>query len=59
MSIPKRDVKSWLAKQALWQVYISTPKEISHPHYDVTKSNEQHQFDLLHVPHNIFEGSTY
>ena len=36
----KKDIKSWLAKQALWQVHIPPPKEIHHPHYDVTKPNE-------------------
>ena len=25
----------------------------------MAKSNEQHQFDLLYVPHNLFEGNTY
>ena len=30
-----------------------------HPHYDVTKPNEQHQFDLLYMPHNLFEGNMY
>ena len=58
-SMSKKDIKSWLAKQALWQVHIPPPKEIHHPHYDVTKPNEQHQFDLLYVPHNLFEGNTY
>ena len=29
------------------------------PHYDVIKPNEQHQFDLVHMPHNVFEGNTY
>ena len=57
--MPKKDIKSWLAKQALWQVHIPPPKEIHHPHYDVTKPNEQHQFDLLYMPHNLFEGNTY
>ena len=51
-SMSKKDIKSWLAKQALWQVHIPRPKEIHHPHYDVTKSNQQHQFDLLYMPHN-------
>ena len=55
----KKDIKSWLAKQALWPVHIPPPKEIHHPHYDVTKPNEQHQFDLLYMPHNLFEGNTY
>ena len=39
-SISKKDIKSWLAKETLWQVHILTPKEINHLHYDVTKSNE-------------------
>ena len=25
----------------------------------MTKPNEQHQFDLLYIPHNLFEGNTY
>ena len=58
-SMSKKDIKSWLAKQALWQVHIPPPKEIHHPHYDVTKPNEQHQFDLLYRSYNLFEGNTY
>ena len=57
-SMPRKDIRSWLEKQALWQVHIPLPKEIHHPHYDVTKPNEQHQFDLLHMPH-VFEGNMY
>ena len=34
-------------------------KEINHPHYYVAKPNEQHQFDLLYIPHNFFEPNTY
>ena len=55
----KKDIKSWLAKQALWQVHIPPPKEIHHPHYDVTKPNEQYQFDFLYMPYNLFEGNIY
>ena len=58
-SMSRKDIRSWLATQVLWQVHITTPKEINHPHYYVTKSNEQHQFDLLYMPHNVFEGNTY
>ena len=57
-SISKKDIKSWLDKQGLWQVHIPPPKKINHPH-DVAKPNEQHQFDLVHMPHNFFEGNTY
>ena len=55
----KKDIRSWLEKQALWQVYIPPPKEINHSHYDVTKPNEQRQFDLLYMPQNAFVGKTY
>ena len=48
--------RTWLL---LTQVHIPSPKKINHSHYDVTKPNEQHQFDLPYVPHNIFEGNTY
>ena len=58
-SMSKKDIRSWLAKQALWQVHIPPPKEIDNPHYDVTKPNEQHQFDLLYMRHNLFEGNIY
>ena len=47
--MPKKVIKSSLAKQALWQVHITPPKEVYHPHYDVTKPNVQHQFDLLYT----------
>ena len=58
-SIPKKNVRPWLAKQVLWQVHIPFPKEINHPRYDLTNSNEQHHFDLLCVSHNVFEGNIY
>ena len=58
-SIPKKDIKSWLTKQTLWQVHTPPPREINHPYYDVTKPNEQHQFDILYMPHDLFEGNTY
>ena len=58
-SMSRKDIISWLAKQALEQVHIPPPKEINNPHYDVKYPNEQHQFDLLYIPHNVFEGNTY
>ena len=48
-----------VSEETLWQVYIPPPNEINHPQYDVTKSKEQHPFDLLYMPHNVFEGNTY
>ena len=32
---------------------------MNHPHYNVAKPNEQHQFDLLYMAHNVFAGNTY
>ena len=55
----RKDIRSWLAKQGLWQFHIPHPKEIHHLYYDVTKPNEQHQSDLLYMPHNVFEGNMY
>ena len=57
--VVKNVVRSWLAKQPLWQVHIPPLEEINHPHYDVTKPIEQLQFNLLYVPHNVFEGNIY
>ena len=37
----------------------TTSKKKYQPHYDVTKPNKQHQFDLLYMPHSLFEGNTY
>ena len=39
--------------------HTTSKKEINYPHYDVKEPNIQHQFDLLNMPHNIFEGNTY
>ena len=36
MSTSKEDVKSWLVKQALWQVHEAPPKEINHPRCEKT-----------------------
>ena len=47
-----------VTKTRTLQVHIPPPKETKHPYYQVKKSNEQHQFDLLYVLHNVFEGNT-
>ena len=57
--LSKKIIKSWLAKQALWQVHIQPPKNIDHPHYQVTIPNQLHQFDLLYMPHDVVYSTTY
>ena len=59
MSKPKKDVKPWLAKQALSQVHIPPSKDINHPYCDVTKPKQLHQFDPLFETYNVFKGKTY
>ena len=39
--------KRWLTKQALWQIYLPTPRYIPRPKFDVFSPNAVHQADLL------------
>ena len=57
--LSKKDTKSWLGRQAFWQVHIPSPKSINHPHYETTKPNKMHQFDILYVPSNVVYGTEY
>ena len=49
---PKEEAKSWLKKQAMWQIYLPAPKYIPRPTFDVFVPNEVHQADLLFLPHD-------
>ena len=44
--------RTWLVKQALWQVYLPALKYIPGPKFDVPVPNEVHQADLLYLPHD-------
>ena len=57
--ISRKNVKKWIAKQALWQVHLPIPKRVDHPHFIVKVPNQQHQFDVLYMPHDKFQGSVY
>ena len=39
--------KRWLAKQALWQIYLPAPRYIRRPKFDVSSPNAVHQADLF------------
>ena len=54
-----KTVKQWLSRQAFWQVHLPAPKCIDRPHYQVTTTNEMHQFDLLYMPSDSLYGSKY
>ena len=55
MSMSQKDIKSWLSKQALWQIHIPPPKEIHHLHYHVTKLNENTSLICLICPINVLK----
>ena len=57
--IPCKKVKKWLTKQALWQVHIPVPKQVDQPHFVVMVPNQQHQFNILYMPYDKFQGSVY
>ena len=43
--------KKWLAKQALWQIYLPAPRYIPRLKFHVFSPNAVHQADLLFLPH--------
>ena len=45
--VSENEAKEWLKKQALWQIYLPSPRYIPRPHWTVDKPNEIHQADLL------------
>ena len=54
-----KTVKQWLSRQAFWQVHLTAPKSIDRPHYQITTSDEMHQFDLLYMPSDTLYGNKY
>ena len=51
--------KSWLAKQALWQIYLTAPRYIPRPKFDVYSPNAVHQADLFFfglMTNSLLEG---
>ena len=57
---PCKKVKEWLAKQALWQVHIPVQKQYIHrTRFTVQIPNQQQQFDVAYMPHDLFQESTY
>ena len=50
--VSEEEAKSWLKKQAMWQIYLPAPRYIPRPTFDVFVPNEVHQADLLFLPHD-------
>ena len=51
--------RAWLKKQAVWQIYLSPPRQIPRPKFDVPVPNQVHQADLLFLPHDKVGRRTY
>src|SRR5271154_6656650 len=46
-----KDVREWLHKQAIWQIYSPEPKYIPQVSFNrITHPNEYHQADILYMP---------
>ena len=50
--VSEDDAKTWLEKQALWQIYLPPPKYIPRYHWIVDKPNYIHLADLLYLTHD-------
>ena len=57
--VSENEAKEWLKKQALWQIYLPSPRYIPRPHWTVEKTNEIHQADLLFLPHDTVRRKTF
>ena len=57
--VSENEAKEWLKKQALWQIYLPSPRYYPRPHWTVDKPNEVHQADLLFLPHDTVRRKTF
>ena len=58
-NVVEKEVRDWLERQALWQIYLPPPKYLPRPHWSVSRPNEIHQADLLFLPHDKVGRKTY
>ena len=57
--VTEKEVRDWLERQAIWQIYLPPPKVIPRPHWNVSRVNEIHQADLLFLPHDRVGRKTF
>ena len=57
--VPENVVKQWLYKQAIWQIFLPSPRYVPRPKFDVATPNSVHQADLLFLPHDKLRRKTY
>ena len=54
-----KEIRSFLSKQAFWQIHLPPPRKVIRPHYEVKVVNQVHQFDLLYMPEDKLYGNKY
>ena len=52
-------VKHWLKRQPIWQIYQPRPKYIPRPKIEEIQPNNVHQVDILYLPHDKVKRKTY
>ena len=57
--VSEDEAKLWLMKQAIWQIYLTAPKHVSRPTFDVQSPNSVHQADLLFLPRDKIGRKVY
>ena len=57
--VNKVEVKNFLSKQAIWQIYLPPPRKIVRPKFENYKPNDTHQIDLLYLPHDKIRNKRY
>ena len=57
--VPEDAARTWLKKQAIWQIYLPAPRRIPRPKFDIQTPNEVHQADLLFLPHDRVWRKTF
>ena len=57
---PRKEVKNGLQSKRCGRfIYLFRSTRYIEPHFTVQIPNQQHQFDVLYMPHDKFQGSTY
>ena len=52
-------VRHWLKRQPIWQIYQPKPKYIPRPKIEEIQPNNVHQVDILYLPHDKVKRKTY
>ena len=52
-------MRTWLKKQAMWQISLPAPRYVPRPWFDVGEPNEVHQADLLFLLYDRVGRKTY